>query len=95
MANTDITCPAGEWTLLTDSDVTALRVQNTAPTAIFLMGTVGATAPSSTAGAMRLDAGAVLLADVLLADLFPGVSGANRVYAYSEYQGATVSVSHA
>jgi hypothetical protein len=95
--NTTITCAAGAWTLLTDSNVTALRVVHLGTEGIWLQATVGATPPSGlagTAGALPLLPNQILAADLSLADLFPGVSGANRVYAYAPAL-TKVSVSHA
>lgn len=92
--NTTIDCPAGTWTLLTDSDVTALRAVNMGENGIWLMATVGTTPPTSTSGALPLLPNQVLTADLTLENLFPGVTGANRVYALAP-DGAEVSVSHA
>lgn len=89
-----VTCAAGAWTQLTSGDVTEIRCQNRGQYPIFLQATVGATPPSNSSGAVSLGAGETLAADLTLAQLFPGVSGANRVYAWAG--GATeVSVSHA
>ena len=92
--NTDITCTAGQWTLLTDSDVTALRAQNRSPWTIILQATSGTSEPSSVGGGVALRGGEILLPDVPLSDLFPGVSSAARVWAYLDYYDAAVSVSH-
>ena len=92
--NDNVTCAANAWTQLTNGDVTALRVQNRGTQALALMATVGATPPSTTAGAIGLDPGEISAADLTLAELFPGVSGANRVYAYA-YVASVASVSHA
>lgn len=92
--NTDIAVPAATWTLLTDSDVTALRVQNYGQVAVFLKATAGATPPSDTTGSISLPPDAVLAADLTLADVWPGVASATRVYAYCA-DAVTLSVSHA
>lgn len=93
MANTDIAITT-EWTLLTTGDVTALRVQNLGNT-VLLKATSGATAPTDDAGAIRLDAGDALAANLTLADVWPGVSGGNRVYARALGATSLVSVSYA
>ena len=92
--NATVAVSARTWTQLTNSDVSALRVQNLNGYPIEIMGTVGAVAPTSDAGALVLAAGQAIAADLTLAQLFPGVSGANRVYAFSDIA-TTVSVSHA
>ena len=91
--NTNIALTAGTWGLLTNSDVTALRVQNLNGYEIKIAATVGAVAPTNAAGAITLLPYAAIAADLTLAQLFPGVSGANRVYAFSDAP-ALVSVSH-
>jgi hypothetical protein len=95
--NTNILIPANTWVLLTDSDVTNITFQVMGQNFIYLKATVGATPPSDTTGAIiyHFTQGET---NVALADLFLGVSGANRVYAYvgNEAGGsANVMVSHA
>jgi hypothetical protein len=95
--NDTITCAAGSWTLLTSNNVSALRAVHLGSEAIWLQATVGTTPPSGlagTAGALPLLPNQILAADLSLADLFPGISGANRVYAYAPAL-TRVSVSHA
>jgi hypothetical protein len=92
--NTTISLAAGTWTLLTDGNVTALRVVNLGEEPIWLQATVGTTPPTTPAGALPLQPGPVLAADLTLAQLFPGVTGANRVYALAP-RATSVSVSHA
>ena len=91
--NATVAVPARTWTQLTNADVSAIRVQNINGYTIEIMGTVGAVAPTSDAGAIVLAAGQAIAADLTLAQLFPGVAGANRVYAFSDAP-ALVSVSH-
>jgi len=94
--NTNINIAADTWTLLTDSDVTNITFQVLGGNFIYLKATVGATAPTDTTGSIIYDFREGE-ANAALADLFPGVSGANRVYAYpgNEAGGAArVMVSH-
>lgn len=91
--NATVSVPAGAWTQLTNADVSAIRAQNLNGYPIKIMGTVGAVAPTTDAGAIVLAAGQAIAADLTLAQLFPGVTGANRVYAFSDAP-ALVSVSH-
>jgi hypothetical protein len=91
--NTTVTLTAGTWTQLTNANVTAITFQNTSSHHMFVAGTVGASAPSSTSGAIRYNPGQGEK-NAALTDLFPGTSGANRVYAYS-VNALDVMVSHA
>jgi hypothetical protein len=90
----DITLPANVSTLLTDADVTAARVHNPGGFDVQLQATAGATPPASWGGAITLGARQTLATDLTLVQLFPGVTGANRVHARSAVT-TVVSVSHA
>jgi hypothetical protein len=88
-----IDVPADTWTLLTTSDVVTLTFQNVGLHQLFIKPTVGTSAPANTNGAAIY----VPLAgerNMALADLFPGVSGANRLWAFGR-QGGRMMVSHA
>lgn len=82
------------WGQLTNGNTVAIRVDNETPYAIRLMGTVGEVAPTTLSGSISLPAGEILAADITLEQLFPGVAGVNRVYAFSTID-CEVSVSHA
>ena len=92
--NDTIILPQGVWTQLTNANASALRVQNLGGYTLQLQATAGAVAPTSISGAVELRSGETLSADLTLAQLWPGVTGANRVYAISDVV-APVSVSHA
>ena len=92
--NATVSIPGATWTQITNSDVSALRVQVFGEVAVHLMATAGAAAPASLAGSLRIPGGGIVAADLTLAQLFPGVSGANRVYAWCQTP-ASLSVSHA
>lgn len=92
--NDTIILPQGVWTQLTNANASALRVQNLGGYTLQLQATVGAVPPSDISGAVVLRSGETLSADLTLAQLWPGVTGANRVYAISDVV-APVSVSHA
>lgn len=70
---------SSDWTLITPDNVTALTFQNVNNFPIRIWGTVGAVAPSGVAG--LLYDGGQGERNVAMADLFPGLAGANRVYA--------------
>ena len=91
--NTTINIPAATWTQITDGNVTAMTFQNISGNFVLVKGTVGATAPTDLAGSLRYNPGQGER-NVLLADLFPGISGANRVYVFAD-SGAQVAVSNA
>lgn len=80
--------------LLTANDVTALRINNRGGRTVRLQATVGATPPSSWEGGIELQPGQTLVADMPLSVLFPGVSGANRVYAVGDAEPTVLGVSH-
>lgn len=84
------------WTLLTNADVSALTAQNRSGYEIELTATNGTTAPSESAsGPIGLKPGESILSDLTLAVLFPGVSGANRVWGRCAAGSAAIGVSHA
>lgn len=93
-SNTTITVAAGVWTQITAGDVTALRVQNQGGWEVALKATVGAVPPTDHAGDFKLAGLSAVAANYLLADVWPGVPGANRVYAWAA-QPVNLSVSHA
>jgi len=76
--NTNVSI-TNDWTMVTDADVTAITFQNVNGYAIQVTGTNGTTAPTATGGVVY-NPGQGERA-VAMADLFPGVSGANRLWA--------------
>jgi hypothetical protein len=91
--NTNVALTGGAWTQLTGGDVSAITFQNSCGPEIFVKATVGATPPEDLEGAIRYEFGQGER-NAAIADLFPGISGANRVYAWSAKAGP-VMVSHA
>lgn len=86
------TLPA-TWTLLTDSDVSKITFQNTGRLEILIKATESAVAPTDTLGALSYLAG-IGERNVLLTDLFPGITTPARVYAICNKHGE-VAVGHA
>ncbi len=80
------------WTEITTADVASLTVQNVGVSTVIIKGTTGA-APANEDGALHLPTYAILVNETL-ADLFPGQTGAVRVWAKSTGTGRLV-VSHA
>lgn len=92
--NTTALVPAGVWTQLTDDNVSAIAIQNQSGHILRLQATNGLTAPTGFGGAIDLLPYANFTAAHLLSELWPGVPGANRVWAWSTVA-ANVRVSHA
>lgn len=90
---TTITVPADTWTELTDADATALRFVNEGPGTLYVKVTT-ASAPSDKTGAIPYRPGSGATTAETIAILFPGTTGGDRVWAYSEVRN-TVSVSQA
>lgn len=78
----NVSVPANTWTQLTPTNVTALRVENESGYAVQLQATVGAVAPTSFDAVVTLHPFIPWAADLGIAQLFPGVAGANRIWAY-------------
>ena len=85
--------PAREMTLLTISDVEALRAQNIGRSTVWFVGAPDTTPPANVSGGIKREPGEAITASDSLADLFPGVPNVARVFGYSESAGL-VSVSH-
>lgn len=82
------------WMQLTDANVTEITFQNVGWSAIYVLGTVGASAPGAEAKGLLYRPGEGE-GNKALADLFPGLSGVNRVYVKSASTATEVFVSHA
>ena len=92
--NVTVTLTPNTWMQLTDANVTAARVQNYGASPVYVMATVGAVAPVNFNGAILLDTGSAFAADLTLAQLWPGIVGGNRIYAFCD-KAVPVSISHA
>lgn len=90
---TTISVPANTWTQLTDANVTTITFQNVGGDFVRIRATNGTTAPTGTLGALRYNPGQGER-NIALTDLSPGISGANRVWAFAP-AGGLVVVSHA
>jgi len=91
--NTTTTIAASTWTQLTDADIARITFQNVGSNHVLIKATIGASTPTNATGAIRYNPGQGER-NVLLTDLFPGLVGANRVYAYSP-DATQIVVSHA
>lgn len=81
------------WTQLTAADVSVITFQNIGSNYVLISGTNGAVAPGSIDGALRYNPGQGEMG-ASVAEMFPGVSGANRIWAYCD-NASQVVVSHA
>ena len=91
-----VTCTQGTWTQLNHSstDITSLTFQVVRGRIVLVKGTTTASAPSDAEGALMYKEGEGEL-NVAMSDLFPGVSGADNIYALCPYEDGEVMVSHA
>lgn len=96
--NDTITLLPRAWTQLTNSDTTAVSFQVLGTNPVLLAGTVGAVAPATAPGgaesARLFYPGDHIPGTVFLADFWPGLVGANRLWAWVEGDGGRVAVSH-
>jgi len=92
--NTTINCAPGEWTLLTDSNITMLTFQNRRGGDVLIAVTATPSPPSTLAAGVIYKAGEGEVG-LDLALLQPGVTLGARVYAYAQGEAADVFVSHA
>lgn len=91
--NTTVNIASATWTQITNGDTARITFQNISGNFVIVKATAGATAPTDLTGGIRYNPGQGER-NVLIADLFPGLTGGNRVYAYSA-DGAAMMVSHA
>lgn len=93
--NTTLTLQPKTWTQLTNSDISAISFQViSSQVPVMIKATVGAVAPTNETGSVaynRFEGEA----GMALATMFSGLTGANRIYAYTETGAASVFVSHA
>ena len=92
--NNNVEIPPAVWTQLTNANASSIRVQSVSGSEMRLQATNGTTAPTTQVGTIALAGGAVLAADLTIAQLWPGVAGANRVWAFAN-TASVASVSHA
>jgi len=92
--NTTVSVPANTWTQLTNADVTnTITFQNLdIAFPMRVKGTTSASAPTTDTASIEYEARQGER-NVALADLFPGLSGVVRLYAYSG-NAISVFVSH-
>jgi hypothetical protein len=82
-----------DWEQITNADVTEITFQNTGGRAVIIQATSGTTSPTDDAGLVYQPGQGE--ANRSLSEIFPGVSGANRVWARVDNLTTTLFVSHA
>lgn len=87
-----IKIPKGQWTQITNANVTAARVQNVGTSTVYIQARSG-TGDVELRGAITLKQ-VMGVASLTMSVEFAGVPSANRLYAYSDL-GGKVSISHA
>lgn len=96
--NANVTCPTGQWTQLTDTDVTGdVTVALISGGPVLLNVTTGATEPSSAEGAPLIFYGDGW-SEATIAEKFPGVASGDRLWARpdrSDSASAVVFISYA
>jgi len=85
--------PGRNWVELTTANATFVTFQNIGNQTVYLKGTVGATAPINDNGSLEFPQAAQAVS-YALADMFPGISGVNRLWAYANAE-TYVTISHA
>lgn len=93
MAQGTKTVTANEWIQVTDGNATAITFQGRCASDYIVKGTVGATMPTDDLGALFYRSGEGE-ANIPLADLFPGLTGVNRLWAKFGSNG-TIAYGHA
>lgn len=94
--NDDRAIPKGVWTEVTTADTTAIRIQNMSEAMVFIQATAGAAPTGATFAEQRKGSIRVRpwLGEVFtIADMFMGVTGANRIWAYAMID-CEISFSH-
>lgn len=82
------------WQMITDANVTEITFQAIGNTPVLIFGTNGTTPPAQGEYGLTYRPGQGE-AKRAVADLFPGVSGVNRIWARTEVGTAEIFVSHA
>lgn len=91
---TTLDIPANDSKEITNADATELTFQNVGESVLWLIGTVGSNKPANNDGGYRYLPGQGEL-KVVLAELFLGVPGVNRVWVYSQGAPGKATSSHA
>ena len=91
--NTTLTIQPATWTLITDSDVSAATWANTGGDTIWIKATTDTTTPTDKLSAVPYAPG-MGERNALLSDIWVGLTGRDRLWAYSDTLNQ-VMISHA
>jgi hypothetical protein len=92
--NADVTCASRVWTELTDGDTAALSFSKKGKSPLIFMATTGAQPSASSRDGIEVHGREN--GRIVFADAFPGVTGADRLFAFNPgLDPAVVFVSHA
>ena len=90
---TPLAAPTITWTELTEAETEYVTFQNVGYAPVFVKATSSSSEPVDTSGSLEFPAAAQAVS-YNLTDMFPGTSGANRLWAYSWFD-TSVAISHA
>jgi hypothetical protein len=85
--------PVRRWVELTTENATYVTFQNIGTETVYVKGTSGAIAPIDANGSLEFPPASQAVS-YLLSDMFPGISGVNRLWAYADAE-TFVMISHA
>jgi hypothetical protein len=90
---TPIGSPTINWVQLTEGDATAVTFQNVGYNTVYVKATVSISPPTDTEGALEFPQASQAVF-YSLAEMFPGIAGAKRLWAYAPFE-TLVAISHA
>lgn len=90
---TPIGAPTYSWVELTENTTFVVTFQNVGYSQVFVKATASASAPSDAVGALEFPPASQAVS-YSIAEMFPGIAGANRLWAYAPFE-TSVAISHA
>lgn len=90
---TPIGSPSYTWVELTENEAFLVTFQNVGYSQVFVKATASASAPVNAVGALEFPPASQAVS-YTLTEMFPGIAGANRLWAYAPFE-TSVAVSHA
>lgn len=89
---TSVHAPTYTWVELTEGTTSFITFQNVGYSSVFVKATASAAEPVDTEGALEFPAASQAVSYTLM-EMFPGIAGANRLWAYAPFD-TSVAVSH-
>jgi hypothetical protein len=90
---TPIGSPSYSWVELTEGDADFVTFQNVGYAPVFIKATSSSSPPTDAQGSLEFPAASQAVS-YSISSMFPGIAGANRLWAYAWFDGA-VAISHA